>query len=140
MKRVSFEVAKAIKEAGYLQDKSEYNEGYAISEVHYKVYSSRDARWYPSSADTGRMLSFDDDYYYPEDCGEYCVAPYYMEVWLWLWREKGLYIDIDCTDSNTSEAAMLLKGRKFFDFFENTDPEEAIIAAIEYLVIHKLIK
>lgn len=135
MKRVSFEVAKAIKEAGYPQDKSEYNNGYAISKVTYKVYSSRDDTWYSNSADTGRMLTFDDDYYYPEDCGEYCVAPYYMDVWLWLWREKRIEIEI-LNDGVGLTSQIRIQGRP--QFFNN-DPEEVIIAAIDYLVNNDLI-
>lgn len=146
MKRASFEVAKAIKEAGYQQDISECNEGYAISEVRYKVYSSRDNNWYPSSADTGHMLSFDGDYYYPKDCGEYCVAPYYMDVWLWLWREKKSAISLVCDEHELINSwyvsAKKLTGDigSFTEQIFFNDPEEAIIAAIEYLVEHNLIK
>lgn len=133
MERVKFEVAKALKEAGYPQDKSEYDEGYAISKVYYDVYSSRDYRWYPSSADTGRLLSFDNDYYYPEDCGEFCVAPSYMEAWLWLWEEKKFIIELQ-GQRTTGWSTPLFPNR----FFHNQ--EQAIIAAIDYLVEYNLIK
>lgn len=133
MERVIFEVAKALKEAGYPQDKSEYDEGYAISEVYYEVYSSRDDRWHPNSADTGRLLSFDDDYFYPDDCGEYCVAPSYMEAWLWLWREKKIWIQVRHM-GNGNWFRCYATDQDF------SDPEEAIIATIDYLVEHNLIQ
>lgn len=132
MKIISFKVAKAIKEAGYPQDKSEYNEGYAISKVYYDVYSSRDDRWYPSSADTGHRLSFDDDYYYPEDCGEFCVAPTYLDVWLWLWREKKIWIQVRHMGNGNWFRCYVTEQ----DF---SDPEEAIIAAVKHIVEQNLI-
>lgn len=80
MKKVTFEVAKALKEAGYPQDKSEYDEGYAISKVNYKIYSPLVDRWYSNSADTGRTLFFNDDYYYyPEDC-EWKIIKIFSEL------------------------------------------------------------
>lgn len=73
MKRVSFEVAKAIKEADYPQD---YGEG---------------SRYY---SEDGRSFEYDSELYpmFPE---VFCVCPYAMEVWLWLWREKETPIPVD---------------------------------------------
>lgn len=116
MKRVSFKVAKAIKDAGYPQN---------LTNSHYT------------------------------NCGElvcYGIAgemgfdiPTYLEVWLWLWREKHIRFDVEdlwdaklsypergCA-SNTNQLGGICTP-------EVSDPEEAIIAAIEYLVDNKLLK
>lgn len=47
---------------------------------------------------------------------------FYLEVWLWLWREKKV------------------DKQHLFILDPNEDPEEAIITAIEYLVTNNLIK
>lgn len=97
MKRVSFKVAKAIKEAGYPQDE----------------LKNPDSHWF-----------------YDEETKCDILRVTYLEVWLWLWREKKIRINCNydkynlpptwwCNNEDTSN----------FD-----DPEEAIIAAIEYLV------
>lgn len=104
MKRVSFEVAKALKEADYPQD--EYGHHYYLNGVScYGVL---------------------------EDNNIY--APTYLDVWLWLWREKKSIIQVlfdgewYCQSTTANQA------------FSSSDPEEAIIAAIEYLVDNNLIK
>lgn len=48
---------------------------------------------------------------------------YYLEVWLWLWREKENPIYIDYSFCNIDENIK--------------DPEEAINAAIDYLIENK---
>lgn len=70
---------------------------------------------------------------------------YYIEVWLWLWREKGIRFDVEnlwdaefsypergCA-SNTNQLGGICTP-------EVSDPEEAIIASIDYLVDNGLIK
>lgn len=114
-KRVSFEVAKAIKEAGYPQ-----------------TINSISSEWYLPN---GQLYTSYIDATIPlrefHTMLAECIAPTYFEVWLWLWREKRKSIDIvfngyswesseNCEDCN--------------------DPEEAIIAAIEYLADNDLIK
>lgn len=134
MKRVSFEVAKYLKEVGYPQDKYECNEGYAISEVRYQEYDSFDESWYWYTAHPGTDLIFGTNYFYPENCGEYCVAPYYLAVWLWLWREKKIIVMVSKCTCFISIDDGLISG------IPNKDPEESFASAIDYLVKNKIIK
>lgn len=73
MERVPFEIAKALKEeVGYPQD------------IEDTVYLNN-----------GEEYTFDESnplFKYVENCC--CDAPYAMDVWLWLWREKKNCIDI----------------------------------------------
>lgn len=65
---------------------------------------------------------------------EALVLPTYIDVWLWLWREKHETIDIIVYYQN--RALTHING-ELKDF---VDPEEAIIAGINHLVSNKLIK
>lgn len=103
-KRVSFKVAKALKEAGYPQEITKETVFHALFDPMY------------------------------------CVCPYAMDVWLWLWREKGIQIDVVSTFEKTCFIAIWKLGERIFSQCKNVDPEEAIIAAIEYLVDNDLIK
>lgn len=115
MKRVSFEVAKAIKDAGYPQ-----------SNMRNTFFNKQ-----------GELLVVTNI----NDRIEYDIyAPTYLDVWLWLCREKGIYLN-----TNTQRSGIVcvylddtiihkIKDMKL------TDPEEAIIAAIEYLTDNNLIK
>lgn len=109
MKRVSFKVAQAIKEAGYPQEGD---------------------WWYSKD---GKL----SDWLMPHQQEIY--APTYLDVWLWLWREKGIQItigvDFCCIWVPDKEVNYMSKTT-----IKNNDPEEAIIAAIEYLVNNDLIK
>lgn len=60
---------------------------------------------------------------------------FYLEAWLWLWREKklNLYTKFDVVSRKWTHNARTRK--KYF-----SDPEEAIISAIEKLVDNDLIK
>lgn len=112
MKIVSFETARTLKEVGYPQDKED------------TVYLNN-----------GETYTFDDENplfrYVPNCC---CDAPTYLDVWLWLWREKKNCIDI--VSAHNYDALVHINGElKGF-----ADPEEAVIAAIEYLVGNNLIK
>lgn len=119
MKRVSFPVAKALKEAGYPQELKE-------GTIFY--------------AENGLMDKYDSDLYELFD-PMYCVCPYTMEVWLWLWREKKISIDVDYLHG-------IFWGTFTFGEYvknddgepEHADPEDAIVSAIEYLVKNNLIK
>lgn len=66
----------------------------------------------------------------------------YMDMWLWLWRVKKIFIEPSIHFDS-------IKGYYFTAFIisndlskhiEESDPEEAIIAAINYLVENNLIK
>lgn len=65
-------------------------------------------------------------------------VPTYMQVWLWLWREKKIHIEIVERQDNET-VAYVGNGRDTKRFLKH-DPEEAIIAAIEYLITNDLIK
>ena len=134
MKRVSFEVAKAIKEAGYPQTKSiQCNYYYAIR----KQEKAGQPYYYE-----GYLLSSDDIY----DCDayddDYIDAPTYIDVWLWLWQVKGIHIDIVSSKLGTqmdiwdSEQHNIMGDNTVF----YSSPEDAIEAAIKYLVDNKLLK
>lgn len=114
MKRVSFKVAKAIKEAGYPQ----YGHCEEFYDSHGNVVSKM--------CDMHKLV-------YPR--------PTYIEVWLWLWREKKiktLLSPVFDDDGNDRDKVWIAIEAKEFDEYD--DPEEAIIAAIEYLVDNNLIK
>ena len=116
MKRVSFEVAKALKGAGYPQRNDE------------RVYLS-----------DGCLVPYHDYY------SECFSAPFVMKAWLWLWREKTIrfsvkdlwdakipYTGRGCTSSTNQLGGICTP--------EVADPEEAISIAIEHLVEHNLIQ
>lgn len=104
-KIVSLKVAKAIKKARYPQDIS--------TNDHY----------YTEDGQLSNLYYWGVPYY-----AVYCFAPTYLDVWLWLWREKSL------TKTDVWE--------NYINDISNNyiDPEEAIITAIEYLVDNDLIK
>ena len=112
-KRVSFKVAKAIKEAGY----SQYNCRHWYSErgVEYE--------WYGCIEEL-ESIKMDSD----------IDAPTYLEVWLWLWREKDIRIQPEFGSVYIWPIGIRIDDYKYEDL------EEAIIAAIEYLVENDLIK
>ena len=116
MKRVSFKTAKALKEAGFPQDKGEYYYSYTGHLFHEKEAEDEETE----------SLFFEASY-----------APYAMEVWLWLWREKNIDIDI-ITDVNRNVIAVF--GEDIDDAPVDSDPEEAIVQAIEHIVENKLLK
>lgn len=112
MKRVSFKVAQAIKEAGYPQD---YGDFY----YDYNKCIQKRGNCYVNCK---------------------CVAPTYIEVGFWLWREKKISISTSKLE-NTFGCLVLTNLNKPLFIADNlSDPEEAIIAAIEYLVDKDLIK
>lgn len=132
MERVPFNVAKALKDAGYPQTLEEdYDVGYAITKVTYQEYDSFDGTWYTYTASPGIDLIFNNKNFYPENCGEFCVAPYYLDVWLWLWREKKINV--------TPEYDQISGLFSSCGVSEREDPEEAIKQAVDYLVEQKLI-
>lgn len=119
MKRVSFEVAKAIKEAGYPQ-------GWKCDK-HYCLESEGEYGY-----QIGDLVSANAIH---KNCLEAISAPTYLEVWLWLWRNKG--IEILPTGGIIYHGGKL--GTKNLYNYPN-DPEESIVAAIDCLVENNLIK
>ncbi len=116
-KRVSYKVAKAIKEAGYPQ--GDTDEVYVLETLCMGSSVSPKGVTLPSHF--AMMVS-----------GSFADIPTYLDVWLWLWREKKFSIDVDCYNCD--------KWTTDINSVEFNDPEEAIIAAIEYLVDNNLIK
>lgn len=119
MKRVSFETAKALKEAGYPQDNSNNN-----------PYYTKDGQ-------------FSDLYHYGVPYYDVdCFAPTYLEVWLWLWRKGNIKISLHNEDSKYHYYTMKNSGNhiELMNSSMFNDPEEAIIAAIQYLMNNNLIK
>lgn len=116
MEIVSFEVAKAIKEAGYPQGKTA------------KVYLLEDYGLFKKGLDIFNKL---DNSYNKAD------IPTYLEVYLWLWNELGIKFIIDLDEDGAK-----CYGRVNDVIIDESgdDPEEAIKQAIEYLVTNNLIK
>lgn len=103
MKRVSFKVAKAIKDAGYPFEYDDCN-----------IIDNCDA-----NLDKWKFWSK-------------FINCTYIDVWLWLWREKKR--NVTPIPTSPWDGFWSSEGGKY------PDPEEAIIAAIEYLVDNDLIK
>ena len=124
MKRVSFKVAKAIKSAGYPQEKKDGTALYPVNgEFKGKLCG------YNSDAAERDKLSI--------------VAPTYFEVWGWLWREKKCYIQPELCFRNDNESSFVCVDKiNHIALVKSSsqDPEESIIAAIEYLVENNLLK
>lgn len=121
MKKVSFEVAKTIKKVEYPQGNTDecyltanHNEFYKIGQI----VDNADREW---AVLTKHLAD----------------APTYFEVWTWLWQEKDIHIEI--IDSKiTKQCYATINDEKDTILFNSV--EEAIIAAIEYLVENDLIK
>lgn len=120
MKKVTFKVAKAIKKAGYPQGLTD--KVYVLEDKSVFTYSRKLAE--------GTLAH--------GDVRDYCKCvdvPTCLEVWLWLWRENNIRIRVEVTKISICDNNGIV-------LLENTynDPEEAIIAAIDYLVENNLIK
>lgn len=114
-KRVSFKIAKAIKEAGYPQ---EYDGIICSFDMPY--YNKEGEQFVPRVANKER----------------FATCPTYTDVWFWLWREKKIRIHIKDFYGGLDVSESLSS----YNSVNYSDPEEAIIAAIEYLVDNDLIK
>lgn len=109
--RVSYEIAKALKEAGYPQANNDlyYNENGTI-----------------------RCCS-------PHTFTVTYACPTYLDTWLWLWREKKIQIvaeprtTVRCYIKAPFYGLPLELAQSFYD------PENAIIAGINHLVKNNLI-
>lgn len=131
MKRVTQDVAKVVYEAGFPMmfwqtvSRAQFEAGhlYKLSEDK-NYFSVCPSERYPDDNDTL-------DVYY---------CPTYIEVWLWLWRDKKACIGI-LFDEGDCNVEIWQEGKDYVRDLENKfDPEEAIIAAIEYLVNNDLLK
>lgn len=109
MKTVTFKVAEAIKKAGYPQEK--------LTDKVYLVNGDKE----------GNLAHYTSALFYDS-----IVAPTYIEVWLWLWKEKKYSINVDCHIGGKWSTDMSME--------DYPDQEEALIAAIDYLVDNDLIK
>lgn len=118
-KRVSFEVAKAIKEAGYPQ---EWND----TEYYYTENGEL------KRIDDYEGNSIEDIMYNQRNA---VPAPFVCDVWLWLWREKKKWIE--ALNFSGSFLAYIDK-KPFSELYK--DPEETIEAAIKYIVDNGLLK
>lgn len=127
MKKVSFKIAQAIKKAGYplerfqtvSREQFEAGFGYKYS-TDKNFYSESPSILHPEDNDTIDMY--------------YC--PTYIEVWLWLWREKDLRIQ----PTQFNRCYIQNHNSSYHYEFECDDPEEAIATSIEYLIDNNLIK
>lgn len=119
MKRVSFKVAKAIKDAGYPQGQAD------------SFYVIKDT----DEFEEGELVDMYDSVWAATWVDDNVVdAPYATEVWLWLWREKRIAVEADYSCANNVWFDGGICGKKF------NDPEDVIIAGIEYLVEQNLLK
>lgn len=131
MKRVSFEVGYAIKEAGYPQGNTD--ECYLTAD-HNQFYKK------------GQIVDNTE--------GEWTVLtknlsdiPTYLEVWVWLWNEKNIKICVEpkvSVNGNNENIEVYILApfyalpHSMIRLYNN--PEKAIIDAIEYLTDSNLIK
>lgn len=120
MKIVSFEEAKYLKEAGYPQGLSRF----LYNKDGYKEAGSLLSRYECEQLNLDTSTKID--------------APYAVDVWFWLWREKKKWIDVSFSLDEGNWTFM--QNPSPCDCGLYNDPEEAIIAAIEYLVDSDLIK
>lgn len=124
-KRVTFEVAKALKEAGYPQGETKYV--YTLRAfIQHIPYRSYDAGELTPRIKTLPSPAIAD-------------APTYLDVWLWLWREKKWFIQL-------CEVQDKFHYETFYLNYDNwlpsgilsekrySDPEEALEVAIENIV------
>lgn len=116
MKKVSFKVAQYIKSIGFPQ-------GFQLGNAFYDTQGN--ISYYTELADLGTHQ---------------CDAPTYVEVWLWLAREKNILLRIAMTTDEDIEICWNCFCKNPYIFLERPDPEETIIATIEYLVENDLIK
>lgn len=120
MERVSFGVAKAIKEYGYPQFESNYHwcANWDFTGKSYRwVLTEVPYMWEPEEGDEKYFVD----------------APTYIDVWLWLWREKDICIEVK---DNHYHVTAKVKNKRF----HGDTLEEAIIAAIKHLVENDLMK
>lgn len=119
LKRVSFKIALAIKDIGYPQGDSD---SFYINTDDYFFYKK------------GELVKDNRDNYYKDDIID---APYAMEVYLWLWREKKEILELLYYPIRNKWCILYNCNQ---EMSRVNDIEEAIIATLEYLVNNNLIK
>ena len=123
MKKVSFKIANALKEAGYPQGNTELC--YLTADLGQctkgQVVNNIDGMWTILTKDLVDI-------------------PTYLEVWLWLWREKQMTIDIIALSHGSCGAFGWQFGERINSKVKFNDPEDAIISAIDDIVENNLIK
>ena len=132
LKIVSFKTAKALKEAGYPQD--------CCNEYWIKFKNKPEPLIIngDEALDFYENISDETDENYVE---EYYAVIKYLEVWLWLWREKKIKISAEIWHDKPNSWGSIIEGDTFYkELHGYNDPEEVIIAAIEYIVYNNLIK
>ena len=74
--------------------------------------------------------------------GNDCTAPSYIEVWMWLWRNKKIFFSPcrNSIDIEESQDGMWMYAKEVAELDSIDDTEEAIIIAIRYLLNNDLIK
>lgn len=115
MKRVSFKVAKAIKNSNYPQK-------IGISDKRYIIGPGI------KTNEPIESIGIKDEYRNID----YVLAPTYIELWLWLWQEKKIAIEVNHSFKE-GWFSSLLRDERF------STQEDAILAAIEYLVDNNLV-
>lgn len=120
LKKVSFEVAKALKAAGYPQ---------------YPIIPSYQDDILKKFIEKREDLCDNVPTYF---------CPAYLEVWPWLWREKRIFIEpsvhFNLVKGYYVTAFIIGLGDNVSKHIETSGIEEAIITAIDYLVESNLIK
>ena len=134
LKRVSFKVAKAIKEAGY-DVICDY--GYCVTDGIPCLVKTEE-EWERHAINNSDMQDFLACTCQQVEGKDDCTTPTYLEVWLWLWREKGIKIGLPLPADRG--LAIVVDNKEYIHSVARKDPEEAIIAAIEYIVENNLIK
>lgn len=140
MKIVSFEVAKAIKILGFHGATNHfYSDGYDDEdnpEHEFVLCGASIPTYVQDWNDINKYPEYDKthiDYW-----RNVWSAPTYIEVWLWLWREKKKWIDVSF--SLDEDGWTFMQNPSPCDCGLYSDPDEAIEAAIKYLVENNLIK
>lgn len=136
MKIVPFELAQKLTELGYNKSSDHV---YVIADKHLEYSSGsridiQRGSLYPALK-AWEMLGID---------GPLIEAPTYIDVWLWLWREKKFPISLMCDEhplvmqwyphSHKTGELGSFTDTVFFD-----DPEEALVEAIDYIFENNLI-
>lgn len=137
LKIVSFKVAKAIKEAGY-DVICDY--GYCVTDGIPCLVKTEE-EWERHAINNSDMQDFLACTCQQVEGKDDCTAPTYLEVWLWLCREKKIKISAEIWHDKPNNWGSIIEGDTFYkELHGYNDPEEVIIAAIEYLIDNDLIK
>lgn len=124
-KRVSFKVAKAIREAGYNEP----------CDMYYHIYDSvYDSQMSLEMTGNGCADFLNSNNHYR------CASPSYFDVWAWLSDKKHIFIDVKHHCINCVEAYVETKICDKGCVFNTDNVEDGIAKAIDYLVDSDLIK